>query len=182
MLSGVIVSCGASLTQFCVSSVCLLCFFMSQWVIGVLVIAVPSLRWHMPPSWLPAWQDRCCGESKRMLEQITLLPLPSSEWHSLCHSFSLHLFHALQALNLPVWNVWSDPPLYRQETTNNRLVNGFKIGLWVKKLKVMGALLCVGFFCCCFLFFKNHARANSRPTINESILLLIAFRHYLFHI
>lgn len=117
VLSGIIASCGASLTQFCVrccvSAVCLLCFHMSQWAIRVLVIAILTLRWHMPPSWLPDWQGGCRGESKGMLEQITPRPLPSSEWHSVCHSFTLHPLQAL--LNRTVWNIWNDPPRNRQQ-------------------------------------------------------------------
>lgn len=86
VLSSAIVSCSASLTQLCVCglAVCSLCFPVSHWVISALVIAIATMLWHMPASWLPDWQDCCRGEIQRMLEQITALPLPSSEWQSVC--------------------------------------------------------------------------------------------------
>lgn len=67
------------LVWMCVSAVCLLYFHVSHWVIGALVIAIVTMQWHMPASWLPDWQDGCCGEMQRMLDQITPRPLPSSK-------------------------------------------------------------------------------------------------------
>lgn len=100
VLSGVITSHSASLSQLCVLfemcvcglAVCLLYFHMSHWVISVPVIAIATMPWHMPPSWLPDWQGRCRGEIQRMLEQITPLPLPSSEWQTICRSSFPPLF------------------------------------------------------------------------------------------
>lgn len=74
-------SCLATLTQFvcvCRPAVCLLYFHVSQWVISALVIAIATMRWHMPPCSLCDWQDCCSGKMQRMLGQVTPLPLPSS--------------------------------------------------------------------------------------------------------
>lgn len=74
-------SCLATLTQFvcvCRPAVCLLYFHVSQWVISALVIAIATMRWHMPPCSLRDWQDCCSGKMQRMLGQVTPLPLPSS--------------------------------------------------------------------------------------------------------
>lgn len=72
-------SCLATLTQFvcvCRPAVCLLYFHVSQWVISALVIAIATMRWHMPPCSLCDWQDCCSGKMQRMLGQVTPLPLP----------------------------------------------------------------------------------------------------------
>lgn len=58
-------------------SVCM-CVYVSQWVISALVIAIATMRWHMPPCSLCDWQDCCSGKMQRMLGQVTPLPLPSS--------------------------------------------------------------------------------------------------------
>lgn len=73
-------------TCVCGPAACLLYFHVSHWLIGALVIAIATMHWHMPASWLPDWQHHSRGEIQRMLEQITPLPLPSSEWQSACRS------------------------------------------------------------------------------------------------
>lgn len=106
-LSTVITSNGASVTQrvraracvcVCVcahvSAVCLFYFHVSHLVIGMPVTAVAAMQWHMPAPWLPDWQGGCCGEIKRMLEQITPRPLPSLDWQMACRL-------ALPTLSLP---------------------------------------------------------------------------------
>lgn len=77
-----------------VSAVCLFYFHVSHLVIGMPVTAVAAMQWHMPAPWLPDWQGGCCGEIKRMLEQITPRPLPSLDWQMACRL-------ALPTLSLP---------------------------------------------------------------------------------
>lgn len=82
-----------------VSASCLLYFHVSHLVISAPVSAIAAMQWHMPTPWLPDWQHGCCGEIKRMLEQITPCPLPSSDWQAACRSALPTLFyHLLQVL------------------------------------------------------------------------------------
>lgn len=122
VLSSAIMSRRASLTQLCVAcvcmpAVCLLYFHVSHWLISMLVIAIATMRWHMPASWLSDWQDHRRGEIQRMLEQITPRPFTSSEGQSACPSFLPPLFRSFTASfskRLTQNKTWRSPALQTQ--------------------------------------------------------------------
>lgn len=101
----------------CMPAVCLLYFHVSHWLISMLVIAIATMRWHMPASWLSDWQDHRCGEIQRMLEQITPRPFTSSEGQSACPSCLPPLFRSFTASfskRLTQNKTWRSPALQTQ--------------------------------------------------------------------
>lgn len=134
VLSSAIMSRRASLTQLCVAcvcmpAVCLLYFHVSHWLISMLVIAIATMRWHMPASWLSDWQDHRRGEIQRMLEQITPRPFTSSEGQSACPSFLPPLFRSFTASfskRLTQNKTWRSPALQTQ-TDQDEMENMLRV-------------------------------------------------------
>lgn len=175
-------SCLATLTQFvcvCRPAVCLLYFHVSQWVISALVIAIATMRWHMPPCSLCDWQDCCSGKMQRMLGQVTPLPLPSSsDIQCVTHFFPLLVLFmynkpppeknaAKENTDLFLCNI-HDPAHWKKMTWDDKTNRSLNQVIWSVSIRLASMFLIKQLFGC---FVSLHAHRQESLQSYFSLML-----------
>lgn len=176
-------SCLATLTQFvcvCRPAVCLLYFHVSQWVISALVIAIATMRWHMPPCSLCDWQDCCSGKMQRMLGSHTS---SSSflKWHSVRHSFfpltcSVYVQQAPPEKNAAKENTdlflcnIHDPAHWKKMTWDDKTNRSLNQVIWSVSIRLASMFLIKQLFGC-FVSLHAHRQESLQSYFSPHVVM-----------